>query len=350
MERIDFWIFIIFIGMTILLISRVASKQYQIFFSAMLMCILVFISSFQYQLGTDYDSYITLFETTTLDNIYPEYTFRLIVTTLRTLGFEYQMVFLVYSVGIYFFAWMTLRYYVEPEYLVIAIFLLFSYAGYLDMSLNTLRQCLAVSIFSYATLYVEQKKILMYFGLALLAASFHLSAIITMPLYWFLGKKYSTIVYLFTISFAIIISKTNIIPDFLMIILDFAGVYSNYLIQDSEAFFGNVGTNVVFNLTLMMYFLVLLNKEKVTSSISINIFTLKIIFLFMFSFSMTFERIVYYFSMLSVLIFIDVIKLFNRKSQGFVIGLFCLTLAVAYIYRQSKFIGNPQQFLCFNLF
>lgn len=73
---------------------------------------------------------------------------------------------------------------------------LFLAMGGLVMSVNLMRNTIAILIFLNALDYLEKRKPLPYFSLCLLALSFHMSSLVFFPLYFFLHKNCNKWVYL----------------------------------------------------------------------------------------------------------------------------------------------------------
>ncbi len=88
------------------------------------------------------------------------------------------------------------------------------------ISTNLVRNSIAISIFLLALPYLEQRKPLVYFPLCLLATSFHLSALIYFPLYFFFHIRLNKWIYLsifmianmaFISHFSFILSLINLL-------------------------------------------------------------------------------------------------------------------------------------------
>lgn len=76
-----------------------------------------------------------------------------------------------------------------------ALVLFICFGGY-GMMTNLMRNSIAILIFANALTYLERRQPLPYFGLCLLALSFHTSALLFFPLYFFLHRKCNRWVYL----------------------------------------------------------------------------------------------------------------------------------------------------------
>ena len=75
-------------------------------------------------------------------------------------------------------------------------FIIFICFGGYDLNTNLMRNSISILIFINALDYLFKRKPLPYFGLCILALSFHLSAIFYFPLYFFFHKKFSKWIYL----------------------------------------------------------------------------------------------------------------------------------------------------------
>lgn len=93
------------------------------------------------------------------------------------------------------------------------VFFLFIVFEGLSIMFNLLRNAISIFIFINALEYIEKRKPLPYFSLCLLAVSFHLSAIIFFPLYFFLHRKTNKWVFIgcFLVFFILYMSKISIV-------------------------------------------------------------------------------------------------------------------------------------------
>lgn len=90
---------------------------------------------------------------------------------------------------------------VDDIALTFALFIVF---GGLIIMFNLLRNALAIFIFLNALEFIERRKPLQYFALILLAFSIHLSAIIFVPLYFFLHIRLNKWVFAGVVAFSIL--------------------------------------------------------------------------------------------------------------------------------------------------
>lgn len=92
--------------------------------------------------------------------------------------------------------------------------------GGVEISTNLLRNSISIMLFLNALPYLKNRKIIPYFSLCLLGASFHSSALIYLPLYFFFHKKLNKWIFLvviiicnliFLLKISVVLSVVNII-------------------------------------------------------------------------------------------------------------------------------------------
>lgn len=120
---------------------------------------------------------------------------------------NYQWLFIITSFIFCFFVYKAI--YDQSKDIVYSIFLLLITDSYF-ISLNTLRQCIGVSIFLYATKYIKTRDIKRYIIWILIASTFHISALIYLPVYFL----YKINIKVQIIIFAIFILAKSVISKF----------------------------------------------------------------------------------------------------------------------------------------
>lgn len=81
------------------------------------------------------------------------------------------------------------------ENIPFAFVIYLSFGGYV-MSTNLMRNSIAILIFVNSIRFIEQKKAIPYLALCLLASSFHISALLYIPLYFIVRYKYNKWIYI----------------------------------------------------------------------------------------------------------------------------------------------------------
>lgn len=197
------------------------------------------------------------------------------------------------------------------------------YLLFYNTSLNMVRQSIAISFLAYGFSYLVQKKYLNYFGLVLLACTFHVTAvigIIFLGIFIFLNKSAETkkniplrLLLIFVISLLIVY-----VPPLLNITLKILGVsrYSQGYIRNSAS----IAINQII-LVVPVIFLLLFQWKRNKNNNDIKIFLLAMLLcnLALSQLSSTSEfasRITAYFSIFNIYVFpcVTMDKSYIRKS------------------------------------
>ena len=174
--------------------------------------IIILIAVFRYDVGWDYSG-IVLYYDIVSDNSYSIFFKEPLLFMICKIfsnpanGFIY--VFAVYFILTFFFLYKTLEYYDvlnEGMFMFIAL-------GYLFITFDQIRQCLAISIFMFSFRYMERKDFLKFLLCYILAANAHFSALLLLPFYWLLRIRIPLWIYLVGV--------------FLMVLLYYLEVWTN---------------------------------------------------------------------------------------------------------------------------
>ena len=83
-----FWIGLAIFVLASIVAERLVPPQYKRFLPVIVIGVLTFFAMFRYQIGTDYDWYVVLFDTVKIDDLYPEASFIYLVEILRYFHFS----------------------------------------------------------------------------------------------------------------------------------------------------------------------------------------------------------------------------------------------------------------------
>ncbi|MEM5532999.1 EpsG family protein [Pseudoalteromonas arctica] len=187
--------------------------------SFILVFLLFLISGFRYEVGTDYDTYVSFIKLIKEGrDTYMEPGFELMVKMLTSSGFETQSVFLISSlITLTFFFLFILRY---SENYTLSVVIFFLFPIFYLASFNGVRQFIAVSIFLYSLKFILDKKVFAYITLICIGALFHKTILLMLPLYFILGRRASykstvliIITYIFIASLLPFIGRALGFPD-----------------------------------------------------------------------------------------------------------------------------------------
>ncbi|WP_372774346.1 EpsG family protein [Mangrovibacterium sp.] len=182
------WLVFIFAFIFFVLFSKDKfTKRYSKWYY--LLFIVVF-TGFRYRIGYDYDSYTRMFfKTNELDLVEPTWHYLILIINIVT-G-NAQILFLISSIFIYPLIFRFVYKNSPLPLLSIYIFICFQY--YFAESLSVLRQYIAVAIFLSSYKYILERNFKKFILLNIIGFSFHYSAIIAIPTYFFINKKFSNL-------------------------------------------------------------------------------------------------------------------------------------------------------------
>ncbi|WP_111672219.1 EpsG family protein [Algoriphagus litoralis] len=167
--------------------TRVSNDSKRIYL-ILIICIFSLVMGLRYKVGADYLTYYEGYFYN-IDVGKGEVFFVWIRELFNSLNFHFTIYFS-------FLAFLNITFFVlafKRDAFVLPLLLFFIFAnGDWLFWMNGIRQSIAMCIWIYALNFIEKEKLWMYFGFCLLSIGFHTSAIILIPLYFFLknGKDY----------------------------------------------------------------------------------------------------------------------------------------------------------------
>ena len=234
-----------------------------------------------------------------------------------------------------------MRRYMGNVALGLMIFIAFNGVG---VVCNLLRNSVAIAIFLLALPYLEQRRPLEYYLLCLLALTFHASALVYLPLYFFFHLFPSRWVYLvvFVAANAAFVTRFSIVEQ----LLEAMGL-SGEAAMKAEAYTGNMSTAVVvFSLgyieRLLTGTLIIVYHDKLKalrggSGVIVNGMFMYIIMIFFFSqFDVLAQRFSFLFGFGYWIIWFDLMKCFYYDNNRRLLA----TLVVAYAMVRTWTIYN----------
>ncbi|MDO9594870.1 MAG: EpsG family protein [Lutibacter sp.] len=234
-----------------------------------LILVVVYFSAFRDGLGQDYDGYFDLL----MNGYFNEY-------TLKEPGFSFlsNIVYYTELSPVFFFLIMALmtnylfinsfnRY--NNTFLIIFIYLTGSIFYF--NTFNLVRQMGAASIFMYGIRFIENRKLLPYVLCVLLAASFHISAILLLPIYFIVNRAFSNKLLTSVLVISIIVGQilkfnlTSFLGQYFM-------VYYWYF-EDEAIIVGESGyLTLFFNLVLILLIFYKKRSQEIKYKVVFNLF------------------------------------------------------------------------------
>lgn len=255
----EFWFFFALIVAGLGLLPSVFFKDKENIFAVCLLCLLIFISGFRYQIGWDYYQYeIFFYMPADVLEEYVESSFVFLIAFMKEFGFSAQMMFFFYAVATLLFIYSAVKYYTDRPALFMAIYALIPYLFW--NSMGAIRNYLAIAIVFWGSRFLVEKRLFLYMIAIALATSVHMSASIFFVLAFFLKQRYSLKIHFFLalVCFALSISEMSFsLMNWLLTWL--GSKYAAYLLSALSTSLGL--ENILVSTTLWLTAIYLLRKE-----------------------------------------------------------------------------------------
>lgn len=273
--------------------------------------------------------------------------FALLAMVCKTLSFSsYHFLEFVITGFVLTCLYRFFRRYTGNVALGLMIFIAFNGVG---VTCNLLRNSIAIGIFLLAIPFMEQRRPLPYYLLCLLALSFHISALVYLPLYLFFHRFPSRWVYLavFVVANVAFVTRFSIVEQ----LLELMGLSGDAAIK-ADAYTGKMTTAVaVFSLgymeRLLTGTLVIVYHDKLKalhngSGVIVNgVFMYLIMFFFFSQYDVLAQRFTFLFGFGYWVIWIDLMRCFyyanNRRLLAGLVMAYCL-LRTWTIYNAPDFM------------
>ena len=248
------------------------------FYLALTFIIPFFFLAIRYDIGTDYQSYVTYFRWITEqgnDSKELGYTFLNHSIAFFNLDIQWLFVFFGFFTILYFYKALPKDGFALGIFLFVTIFYL--YEGY-----SAIRQGLAIAIMAYAAKYILSKKPSVYFLYGVIAFMFHsVTAVVLLLSYFYANRKINKFVQIAVLVIVFgLVSWTNLPQKVLTLLITLTPKYSWYLesqfIQEAKTSFGLLGPLIKTGIVIS----VLLFKEKIINKYPIANIHLNLLFLY----------------------------------------------------------------------
>lgn len=163
------------------------------------LALMTLILGFRYQVGTDYMSYVHIFELykSGAKTVGVEMGYELLNKIVLLFDLNFWVVFFISSAITNYF---ILKLFHEKSYnFFLSIYILFG-VGFVFFQTNAIRQALAISLTFYGTKYLTEQNFKKYFVFCLLGSLFHFSALIMIPIYWLSRIKFNKLIIMLNIE------------------------------------------------------------------------------------------------------------------------------------------------------
>lgn len=186
----------------------------------------LYVAGARYRVGTDYDVYLNLQIPQLLRGVdYKleyEYLYQLLIKFGVSLG-NTQWVFILTHVVFLFFLWKSIQDLSTNKAMSIFIFM---FGSFYNLSLNTMRQFIAMAVFMYALKHIFNRNFIKYFLWITVAFMFHKTAILFLPLYFLPRLKINDYLGVALVPLSMVLSE--IIRKIIVKLTSVIGIYSSY--------------------------------------------------------------------------------------------------------------------------
>lgn len=178
----------------------------------MYLCILCVFLCCGYMCGSDWRQYESMYYNIDLGNVfygyYAEPGFLFYMVLFRLLHVDFWIFAILNKIFQFLIISRVINKYASDFKYIVWMFLLPKSGFYMFID-YPMRNMIAIAIFLYSIKYIIQKKIIRYLLCAILAMTFHTSAIVVIPLYFVLDKNISTRTYIISllVVFALFTSR-----------------------------------------------------------------------------------------------------------------------------------------------
>ena len=281
--------------------------------------------------------------------------FVLLCAAIKALGGTVQHLFFIVA-----FINITLIACALPKYTKYPVVGLLCYFGllYFNLEMIYIRQATAVALCFFSLQYLQQRKLLPYLIIILIACIFHRVAVLMLPLYFVLHAKIPTWIYIAVIGIGAILMATGV-PWIKTIFLTVAGwLGDNYAEKAAyyteEAMFATArGISVGYVLNLLILIVVLCFKKKLDTlpfgTIMLNLFALSLV-LYYYCYELievsNRVRLFFFIGIIALLpMVLEVLPLFLERLIGLlIIGLYCFAFSrVIFLEYPQAAAYNPYQ-------
>lgn len=319
----------LFIVYTLLFISRINKDSggyklnSKVLNSIAFVCMWI-ISGFRYLVGTDFDMYQNYYiniDQINMNNNYLEVGYLILNKVVKIISrdiFNEQIIFVVTSFIILLSIYKVVIQYSNKYEMSIFLFITmyFYYSSF-----NGLRQFIAIGITFLGLKYIEQRNFRAYMTYIFIACLFHSSAIVMLIAYFIVNNNFRNNTYFIILSISIIIY--SFLPTILNIIFKIIPRYSKYSGNGLNIFL-NEGSHWMHSVILLIIFLIsILFKDKLVNldkknNIYINFIFFATIFQIFGMKSVLFSRVVYYFSIYSIILIPSIVSITIKKLKPIV--------------------------------
>lgn len=306
------------------------------------------LSGLREDVGTDYNTYWSYFEMIAYSKVFPqkmlEVGFTIINFFVSFFNGNFTTLLFVTAFLYLFFFTLGLNRITEESRSILSLWL--SYMFLFGVSLNAIRQAIAIALCVYAVYFLLKRQYLKYILLVLLAMSFHSTAVICFAFLLFdtnlLESNKMVLAFVVALVGIIFISQSK----YTYIILDYMPFLRRFLIFESTTSNYNLYKNLLFNIPYLIpiFFYKKLCYKKNSNKFFLNLLIVQV---FLMIYSVQFQygfRLIYYTYIGIFIIVPQFISLFKHKEIRVLLNFLYIS------YSLFQFVYNFYLFNANNIF
>ena len=299
--------------------------------------ILFLLSALRVNVGNDYTSYIEIFE-----KIYNN------KTVSTEIGFNFIVRLFQFFLGentfipiFAFFAIIIAYYMVRGVYEQVDIFwygiAIFMFSGLYFNSFTTMRYYVALSIVIYSTKYMYRKDYLPFIIHVLIAATMHKTALLVIPVYLFIFRKWKKFEYILVgIGALTLIFFEDFYRRLVFLVYPF---YENSVYDNYETSYFNIAKGICILCFALIYYKQFKKDEKLLFYFKLNL--IAIIVYSCASFVPVVSRIAYYFVWAQIFLVANIVCRIENKKMKYLFGTLIFLVYIAFFIIYLKDATNP---------
>lgn len=308
-------------------------------FALILLTFITFSFGLRYGVGTDYYNYeydfYNRYSVVTLEYLY--YLLRYFIKVVFNEFYVLTFV-MMFITNLFIYLGLKKRN-VNGVYLLLALMIYLSSVNLIF--LNLMRQGVAVAIFFYASMYIDEKKFKKYLFYVIVAAGFHISSLALLPLYFIKSFKITKTKYLLFVIvcyfFVYIDFSKSIINYLAMNVSRYYKYYNHEYILNSEVNLLSIGVllNVIFLFVILVF-----TKKNGTQQRILNYYAIGTLINILALSSFMFDRIGVYFFVFGIAIIPKLIEKIDNVKLKLIF--FVLAFLIASLFYIQSTIINPE--------
>ena len=339
---IYYWSIIVLIFVSVFIFSKNNYISNFAYFSVFLY--LTLLSGFRYDVGTDFSNYLHYFYLIELgyDDV-AEISFVYLFKFSQFIGLTEQFVFFVLALIISFGFISYFKYFCDKSGFL-AIYLFFTVSIFYFASFNLVRQFTAVAIFLFSVRYIIERRMFKYILMILFSSSFHISALLMLPLYFVMNKNYNLKFY--SLMFVIFLFSFQLIY-----MVGMKTPYFIYLERESVSSINKSSVMVFVTLSVFLFVFLCYQPKNNKSILINNMLFMSILMGVGLLFSslppMIFSRFNYFFSPALIISIVYFVNMFSFSKKIIMYSLI-LMFGFLYLFYTVEFNGIKHNIVPYN--